>query len=277
MSVMQRVSAKNPCTVCKKTDWCIYGKDIAICMRVTSERHKMFADGSIGYLHALDGSVLHKLPPKPEPKLYVDSGKIHKEWGERYGFDSLHYLAKKLGVAKATLELIRCVKAPQHCVWGFPMHNGKGEIIGIRMRHENGRKWCEPGGHNGLFLPYCTPQKEVVICEGPTDLAAALHIGLYAIGRFNCSGGVTMINDFIRIQRIKRATIVADVDEDRIVGEAVVNPGIQGAMNLMELIEVPSRCVTLPTKDMREFVVAGGDQKTFKSIADQNVWNEKRK
>lgn len=253
----------------------MFGKDIAICMRVASPRSKAFADGSIGYLHRMDGtSIPAYVPPVRAEKPYVDSGRLHSEWAMRYGLDSLHYLAKKLGVSKDALHELRCVKAPQHCVWGFPMHNGKREIIGIRMRHENGRKWCEPGGHNGLFLPYCEPQKEVVICEGPTDTAAAIHIGLYAIGRFNCSGGVGMIQEFIKINRIKRATIVADVDNDRVINGAVVNPGIQGAMALGELLGIPNRCVNLPCKDMREFVTSGGDRTQFNSLANQIVWQK---
>lgn len=274
MSHMLRVSKANPCPICQKGDWCMIGDSVAICMRVPSGRAKSFADGSLGYLHPLSGSEIRVTPPKPrEEKPSVDSGRLVREWREKYGLDSLEYLARSLGVAKASLELMRCVKAPQHAVWGFPMRDGKCHIIGIRMRHENGRKWCEPGGHNGLFIPDCTPQKEVVICEGPTDTAAALHLGMYAIGRFNCCGGVTQIREFIQQNKIRRATIVADVDNDREINGQVVNPGIQGAMALAELIGIPSRCVTLPTKDMREFVASGGDIPTFKSIADQVVWS----
>lgn len=274
MSTMLRVNREHPCLICKKDSWCIYGKDVAICMRVVSQRSKTFADGSIGYLHRPDGSEIKYTTPPNRPEVFVDSAKLAQEWSDRYGTSSLAYLAKNLGICKAPLELLRCVKAPQPCVWGFPMRDGRGHIIGIRLRHENGRKWCNPGGHNGLFIPHCTPQKEVVICEGPTDTAAALHMGLYAIGRFNCAGGVDMIREFIKLNTIKRATIVADVDNDRVIDGSVVNPGIQGAMALGELIGIPSRCVTLPAKDMREFVTLGGDQVTFKSIADQIVWNK---
>jgi hypothetical protein len=274
MSTLQRVTRTDPCIICQKDSWCLFGKDVAICMRVVSQRSKTFTDGSIGYLHGRDGQAVQYNPPKRKEQPFVDSAKIAQQWADHYGTESLTYLAKNLGICKAPLELLRCVKAPQPCVWGFPMREGKGHIIGIRMRHENGRKWCNPGGHNGLFIPNCNPQKEVVICEGPTDTAAALHICLYAIGRFNCAGGVDMIKEFIKLNNIRRATIVADVDNDRVIDGSIVNPGIQGAMALGELIGIPSRCVTLPAKDMREFVTLGGDQATFKSIADQVVWNK---
>ena len=275
MSTPRRVKKSEPCPICKKEDWCLIGTDIVICMRITSQRSKSFADGSIGYIHQKEGGPEIRTPSQNRPeKLFVNSAEIAKKWAYQYGTESLNYLAKNLGICKATLVLLRCVKAPQHCVWGFPMRNGRGEIIGIRMRHENGRKWCNPGGHNGLFIPNCTPQKEVVICEGPTDTAAVLHMGMYAIGRFNCSGGIYQIQEFIREQKINRATIISDNDEDREINGTVVNPGIQGAIALSELIGIPSRCVTLPTKDVREFVVNGGNISSFKSIADQNVWNK---
>lgn len=274
MSTMFRVDRAKPCIVCKKSDWCVYGKDVAICMRVPSSRPKTFSDGSMGWLHSRDGSPLPTLPPKPPVIVSKDSNRIVLEWRAKWGTASLDYLAKTLAVTKESLEMLGCVKAPQHAVWGFPMHDGKGFIIGIRMRHENGRKWCEPGGHNGLFLPLCIPTREVVICEGPTDTAAALSIGLFAIGRFNCCGGIGQIQEYIKRLGIKRATIVADVDQDRKINGNTINPGIQGAIALGEVIGIPSRCVTLPTKDMREFVAKGGTAEHFQAIASQNVWNK---
>lgn len=273
MSIMHRVTRASPCGVCLKEDWCLYGLDVAICMRVPSHRPKQFADGTVGYMHSRSGGPL----PVPRPKkreVYVNSHKVVDTWRQQYGLSSLPYLSKSLGVDTLSLELMECVKAPQHLVWGFPMRDGNGFIVGIRMRHENGRKWCEPGGHNGLFLPSMDAQKEVVICEGPTDTAAALSLGLYAIGRFNCCGGIDMIKQFIGMQGIKRATIVADVDNDRVINGSPINPGIQGAIALAELLDIPTRCVTLPTKDIRNFLLTGGTRLHFDSIANQQVWTK---
>jgi phage/plasmid primase-like uncharacterized protein len=252
----------------------MYGKDIIVCMRVTSERHRTFADGSIGYLHSYNGTPLPSVTEKKkQDKPFVDQGRIAQSWREKYGHESLPILAKDLGVPVEVLTQLGTVKAPQHDVWGFPMRDDKGHVIGIRMRHRNGRKWCEPGGHNGLFIPQIPPQSEVVICEGPTDTATALSLGLYAVGRFNCSGGVMMLTEFIKHNKIKRATIVADVDNDREINGRSVNPGIQGAMALRELMHVPTRCVTLPTKDLREFAHLGGNAMVFNAVAAPNVWS----
>lgn len=274
MSTMTRVSRSHPCPVCKKSDWCLMGTDVVVCMRVQSSRVKMFADSTIGWLHRRNGDPLPLPPPRKAVQPDFNSGKLLQKWAVDYGFKSLNYLARTLSVSVEALEKLRCVKAPQHCVWGFPMYDGAGNIIGIRMRHENGRKWCEPGGHNGLFLPSGTVDRHIVICEGPTDTAAALTIGLYAIGRFNCCGGIHQIQDFVRRNHVKRAMIVADVDQDREINGQVVNPGITGAITLAEHLGIPSCTVTLPAKDMRDFVQRGGDRKTFLAITNQLVWSQ---
>lgn len=271
---MMRVSARVRCPCCKKHDWCLIGKDVVICMRVASGRAKSFADGSMGWLHDREGGELPALPPKRVPPPTFDSAKLLKKWAVDYGYQSLTYLAKTLGVSPESLERLGCVKAPQHATWAFPMYDGKGYIIGIRLRHENGRKWCEPGSHNGLFIPNWKPDKHIAIVEGPTDCAAALTLGLYAIGRPSCNGGVNLINDFIHEHRIQRATIVADVDGDRVINGTTVNPGIQGAINLGELLKIPTRCVTLPAKDVREFVTSGGTLAEFNAVSEQNVWSK---
>jgi hypothetical protein len=270
---MMRVSGTHQCPCCKKSDWCLIGKDVIICMRVTSGRPKTFSDGTTGWLHKRDGSELPQLAFKKPPENYIDSKKLLDKWALDYGFKSLTYLGKSLGVTSDSLEKMGCVKAPAPCVWGFPMHDGLGYAIGIRLRHENGKKWCEPGSHNGLFLPKTKPSNHIVICEGPTDCAAALDIGLYPVGRPNCNGGVNFIKEFIHEHRIHRATIVADVDNDRELNGVIVNPGIQGAIALSELLGIPNRCVTLPAKDLRSFVAEGGTLAAFNAIADQNVWS----
>ena len=273
MSTPQRVNKAHPCPVCAKDSWCMTGTDIIFCMRVASPRQKTFADGSTAYLHARNGTPLPRpvyLKPQESP---INCRLILEKWDLLYGTRSLEYLSKTLGVTRESLDMLGCVKSPQHSVWAFPMRDGLNYIIGIRLRHENGRKWCEPGSHNGLFIPQrINPQSELVITEGPTDCAAAISIGLYAVGRFNCSGGVYMINEFIKERRIGRVMIVADVDNDREINGVTVNPGIQEAMALSELLEVPSCTVTLPTKDMREFVSRGGTREAFNSIVSGLVW-----
>lgn len=272
---MIRVSKRNPCPVCRKEDWCLIGKSLVLCMRVSSSMPKHLADGSLGYYHVNPEGKEFKVPEKLKPKeeKFEDFGVMVGDWRHRYGTSSLKYLSKTIGLTEHSLILLECVKTPQHSVWGFPMKNAEGVIIGIRMRHENGRKWAQQGSRNGLFIPISPVEKEIVICEGPTDTAAALSIGIYAIGRFNCCGGMTEISRFIKINRVRRAVIVADCDNDRIVEERVVNPGISGAISLSKVLPIPTCVVALPSKDMRSFVTAGGTAATLKSLTGQLVWN----
>jgi hypothetical protein len=186
-------------------------------------------------------------------------------------------LADQLGVSAAALRTLGCIATDQHKVWGFPMYCGDGSPVGIRMRHENGRKWALPGSHNGIFLPQCEPQPECVVCEGPTDSAAALTMGMFVIGRPNCSACATDIVATVKRLKIKRITIVADVDQDRqrsVGGGVFYNPGLDGARSLAAILTIPTRIVTLPCKDLRSFLQAGGSLATFESIANQLVWNK---
>lgn len=279
MSQMRRVSPSNPCVICKKGDWCLAGADLVICMRIQSSRVKHFSDGSVGFLHNRTGAPLpesHRAPAKERPIPIINFSERLDQWRSKYGSSSLTYLARKLGITEKSLELTSCTKHPQHGAWCWPMRDGKNHIIGIRIRHENGSKWSETGSQNGLFLPQIEVPKEIAICEGPTDTAAALSIGLYAIGRFNCCGGIHQIQEFIKNKNVKRITIIADVDQDRVIEGRLLNPGIRGAEALQEHIGIPSCILTLPSKDMRQFVASGGSLDLIKSLTSQLVWNNPR-
>ncbi len=276
MSTLRRVSKTHPCTVCKKPDYCLFGLDVALCMRVPSQSTKVFSDGTVAYLHRRDGGPLPTLPPKRQDQPTLNCSKLLLKWGVDYGFKSLAYLANSIGVKADALEQSGCVKAPEHGVWAWPMYDGKGYVIGIRMRHESGKKWAVPGSHNGLFLSKKLSRDELWIVEGVTDLAAAISMGQdNCVGRPSCNGGVGFLNETIKRLGIKRATIVADVDDDRLINERTVNPGIQGAMALRELMHIPTRCVTLPTKDLREFSQLGGNAMVFNAVAAPNPWSRK--
>lgn len=279
MTTMTRVSRSHRCPACSSDSWCLIGTDQVLCMRVSSSRPYTLKDGSVGYLHPMDvGAVLP--PPiyqrKAEPIIDLNVEQTLKEWKRTAcGNRSIDDLAKELGVSADSLRMLGCVYSDQIHVSGWPMRDGNNNYTGLRLRHKNGRKWSVKGSHPGLFLPQCEAQPEALVVEGGTDVAAGLTMGIFTIGRPSCNGGVNDLIAAIKRLKIRRVSIVADCDNDKVdkLTGRVWNPGIEGARGLADLLPVPSRIVTLPVKDLRLFVKQGGTLALFSSIAIQLVWN----
>ena len=70
----------------------------------------------------------------------------------------------------------------------FPMHDGHGDVCGIRTRLADGSKRAVTGSRAGVFLTTVPMDVPAVVCEGPTDAAAALALGFEPIGRPSCAG-----------------------------------------------------------------------------------------
>jgi len=261
--IWKRVSTKFPCPICKHDSWCMVNGVAVMCMRVASEQTKAFRDGSVAYIHRLTEPLpdLPKVDRKPEP--VINCAKLLDAWVRNMPF-GLVRLATKLGVSQNALARLNCCFAREHHAWAFPMRDGYGELVGIRLRHESGKKWAVPGSHAGIFLPCGDAQELALICEGPTDTAAALSMGFFAVGRPSCSGGGGHIRTALKRLCVRRAVIVADKDD----------PGMRGAMMLAEQLPVSNCIVLLPTKDVREFANRGGDRTTFESILSALVWRQ---
>ncbi|MEI6148942.1 MAG: hypothetical protein WCS01_07580, partial [bacterium] len=69
----------------------------------------------------------------------------------------------------------------------FPMHDGTGQVCGIRTRNRDGSKRAVTGSRAGVFLPTFHDGAEPVVCEGPTDAAAAMAMEFWPIGRPSCT------------------------------------------------------------------------------------------
>jgi hypothetical protein len=98
-----RVSHREPCPVCKKTDWCGLSADrtLACCMRVE--------DGSHG--HAKNGGWIHRIgperpyprppmprhPPPPAPPR-IDAEGLWRRWQQETPSDAIDIEAERLGV-----------------------------------------------------------------------------------------------------------------------------------------------------------------------------------
>jgi hypothetical protein len=112
-----------------------------------------------------------------------------------------------------------------------------------------------------------------VICEGPTDTAAALSLGLRAVGRPSCAGGVEALAALARRLRARHVTIVADHDAPhRRLDGAVWYPGRAGAEALGHAIKRMWRMVLPPAKDFRAWLHAGVTRQEFDSLCSNATW-----
>lgn len=257
----KRVTRLEPCKICQHGDWCCVGKSFALCCRVESAKP---AKNGNGWLHPLDAAPVNLPPPekKPEPPK-INCTRIMAEWRENTLREWVHEFAFNLGVESVALFSLGVAWAANRKAWAFPMFDGYREPIGIRLRTADGKKFAVTGSRQGLFLPDTKPESDIFVCEGPTDTAAMLSVGLYAIGRPSCLGCEDMVRDFVRQNKIQRVTIVADADE----------PGQRGAEKLQQCLKVKSKIWTPPAKDVREAVKNGLTKKTVESLTKDILWS----
>lgn len=269
------VTLKCPCPICEKPDWCSICGDLnlVLCMRVTSARPSRNAMG--GWLHPLDAERKRYIPEsRPEPAFTIDAGKMMQEFSADTTFAGLSSLAKELGVTVESLQLLGCQRAVRHRSWAFPMYNGGGQVVGIRLRGDDGSKFAVKGSHGGIFLPMTKPQRTAYIVEGASDAAAILSLGLYGFGRPQASGCIATIAATIGRLNIQEVVIISDNDcRDKNGVEA----GLRGAKALSDELDIPN-CVLIPqTKDLRQFLNFGGTAELLRAMLADVVWfNRKR-
>lgn len=187
-------------------------------------------------------------------------------------------LARLLGVTTASLHRLGAAWAGVHRAWTFPMRSKDGELIGIRLRAEDGSKWAVTGSRQGLFVPSGNVPERVLICEGPTDVAAMLDLGFFAVGRPSCSGGEELL---IPLVRKRDVVIVSDRDEPKKRPDgSVFYPGQEGATRLADRLVWYARGLKMirppKAKDARAWVNAGataGDVEMV--IRDTAYWRRK--
>lgn len=260
-----RVTRQDPCGICEKPDWCCRGEKGWCCMRISSE--KPIKNG--GWFHRFDSDyrppIPLKNPMKPPKKPMIDCGTMLSHWRADTSAENMKLMAEDLGVSVKALEMLRVAHAndlsyadPQ---WTgeaavFPMYDATcstgEEPCGIRLRTPEGKKFAVTGSKAGVFFPYgallMIRCDRIFVCEGPTDTAACLDLGLFAVGRAACRGGEEVILSIIEQLSPDECIIVSDND----------GPGVAGANDLMENIRIPKALFVPPGKDLRAFVAAGG-------------------
>ena len=265
-----RVSPRRLCAICQKGDWCSYTEDgsEACCMRVADGAYRNAdLDHGQGHYHRLSGdrraeAVDYSTVPRSEsaPRFDLDFAAVLGRWSASTAPWDVDELAISLGCAFISLTRLGVVYSARHMAWAFPMYDARRRIIGIRLRstqavNDKYRKFSLTGSRPGLFMPMGIDSRStLLICEGPTDTAAAITLGFTAIGRPSCTGGVSIMCEMLSVGRRRDVVIVADNDAR---GE-----GIFGANRLADAITDVAASVRVidcsPHKDLREWLQYGG-------------------
>lgn len=256
-----RVNRRHRCPICDKPDWCCVSEELALCMRVESSTPSHGNAG--GWLHKLtDPLPRYITPPRIEHAPNLTS--LWKRWERETDYHFVDGFAMALGVDCEALQAVGCAWNGQ--AWAFPMRDAQKGLIGIRLRGSDGKKWAVSGSHQGLFIPskypYCIDDGTMYLTEGPTDLAAAMTLGLYAIGRPSCLGQENMILAYLKTIKARRIVIITDNDL----------PGLNGARKLQNILRIRSCIWIPPAKDIREFAILGGTANLIESSIRDLVW-----
>ncbi len=111
-------------------------------------------------------------------------------------------MAEVLGVHPDALLRLRTGYVPEaedekeH--WLFPERDAAGRVVGLLRRYLTGRKKQLQGSRRGLvYDPDAAPGEAVLIVEGPSDVAAAITMGLTAVGKPNNLGGADHLAELL--------------------------------------------------------------------------------
>jgi len=256
-----RVSKLSPCPICDKPDWCrVFADGWVECMRVPSDKPAK----SGGWMHSQGGQCP---PPTARSRFQsptvptINATKLHRDWLSATTPAALAAFAVELGLSVAALVATGAAWAAPYAAWAFPMADGQGNILGIRLRNEHG-KFAVRGSRQGLFLANVTPQACLFVCEGPTDTAAAVELGLFAVGRPNCCCGGADLRIYARRHACRHVVLVADNDK----------PGLDGARKVGAQIQLPWAVYVPPAKDLRDFVRMGGTRGMIENTLKGTIW-----
>lgn len=271
--IFARVTPKNPCPICKRGDWCAIGDRAIKCMRIQSSRPSK--DG--GWYHEPDGHIKLRplLPQKAEPEISIDFESLIDSWIKYTSRTALTLFAEKLRLEWIGLDWLSACWSRKDSAWAFPMRDGDGNIIGIRLRSEDGSKWSVRGSTPGLFYfeeQLIDSKIPLLICEGPTSTAAAMLLGFPAVGRPSSICDTNQVNTLVKRLKIRKAIIVADHDMKWANG-IFRNPGMEGAQRLSKELKCKHTIWTPPQKDIRDFLIAGGTRDLILAQVKDMLWS----
>lgn len=253
---MRRVNQNKPCSICGKCDWCLVAEDgsAAICARIENGSVKRCGDA--GYLHILiDRHGSHRnrsqrsFAVRPNERPDRDFAALLEPYSRQITNQQLCDLSQRLGLSTQSLNRLRIGWDGE--AYTFPMSDSKGRIIGVRRRFPNDSKLSIKGGRTGLFVPTGLDSNEpLLVCEGPTDTAAALDLSFDALGRPNCNSRIEMTAKAARGRR--EIVIVGDNDEVGRVGAEKLADALAIHYPSVKMIYPPNEA-----KDLRQWLQGG--------------------
>ncbi|HLP84599.1 MAG TPA: AAA family ATPase [Phycisphaerales bacterium] len=150
--------------------------------------------------------------------------------------------------------------------WAIDERNAAGEVIGTAYRNADGSKDTKPGSKRGLILAWplanyagTSADDPVFVCEGASDTAAVMSLGLHAVGVPMAGHCAPMLAELLAG---RYSVLVADADNAGRKGAAKIAAAMHEATASVRIIEPPEGA-----KDARAAVIAGADQANFIALA----------
>ena len=255
------VTRQHPCPVCGKPDWCMVKHDgtAVLCNRI-DEGSKVQAPAG-GWIHEMnDTAMLRNLPPKRPSRPVLDFSEMAAQLEYELLDHERQQLADELGVTVDSLWQLG-VGRYRSGTFSFPMRNGYGKVIGIRLRTMQGKKFSVVGSREGAFIPRRRYAGPLYVAEGPTDTLALLSLGLDGIGRSSCHGSVRIVCHVAKRYGSQEVVVIADTDD----------PGVEGAnaaANALGHVAEVRIIRPLIGKDIRDWVRAGATADVVRSVVN---------
>lgn len=253
------VTPGTPCPACGKPDWCAWTPDGMLkCERSVEPppgmRRISVKDGGAVFVFEGDGEspVARRRAPGSSPhrssSILPHWPSLVRRFQEALGDAVLFALAHNLGVTHAALRSLGIGLATAvdlramgsggsgweesypHAAFTFPERRGDGTVVGLSFRSSDGRKGAPSGSfgaRRGLIIPSSLKDLRgpVLIVEGASDLAAAISMGLAAVGRPSNAAGV---DDLARLLEGLGVLVVGEHDAK----ETGAWPGRDGAIKV---------------------------------------------
>ena len=254
-----RVTRQQPCPACKKNDWCTRSADgrVAICMRVRSD--KPTKNG--GYIHRLgDG---WSPPPRyirqrPRAKVQRDWPSLAAKCHAAMTDDGWRYLGDELGLGTEPLKAMQVGWDGSQSCHTFPMRNDAGDAVGIRTRHQDGKRSVSGSdGHGLFFVPSMLESQYLIVCEGPTDTAAIIDAGFKSVvGKPSCKLGDGYVVGIVRKLKPRGVLLIPDRDPPGLEGFSILANEI---LRVMPFESLDSLVPPTPLNDVRTWLQKNRD------------------